>query len=86
MPMLRRVAHALARGNRHMEDDMVQEALMELWVMDVTRFDAADDRVVRGVLIDRMRLTRMMERMEQGGSRRVYGNVEEMAAAPDTDP
>ncbi len=78
LPVLRRASKRLTRGEPYLEDDLVQEALMELWARDVTRFDGADRKVLRNALFERMRFERLKERMERGGENRVAGDVEEL--------
>ena len=78
LPLLRRAARTLSRGDRQLADDMVQEALIELWELDVTRFDAADEKVLRKVLYDRMRFVRLRERMDRGAEMRVAVDVDEL--------
>jgi DNA-directed RNA polymerase specialized sigma24 family protein len=78
LPLLKRAARILSRGDKHLASDMVQEALIDLWERDVTRFDEADEKVLRRVLYDRMRFVRMMEREDRGGKLRVERDLEEL--------
>jgi len=78
LPWLGRVARILSRGDAHLAQDMVQEALVELWERDFSRFDAADERELRRVLIHRMRFTGLRERLDWGTEWRAKGDPEEM--------
>lgn len=78
MLFLRRAARVFAAGDPDLAEDMVQEALIELWDLDFSRFDAADQRELRKVLITRMRFVKARERMQWGSRWRVEDDPEEL--------
>ena len=68
---LRRVARMISRGDRQFADDLVQEALIAMWELDPSRFDASDERVFMRMLVDRMKQARRKERVAAAEDRRV---------------
>jgi hypothetical protein len=49
-----------------------------LWDRDLTRFDEADEKVLRKILYDRMRYVRLRELEDGRAELRVVGDVEEL--------
>jgi DNA-directed RNA polymerase specialized sigma24 family protein len=70
-PVLKRAARWLSRGDVQLASDMVQEALIDLWERDVTRFDASEEKVLKKILRDRMKHVRDSEREDAGAGMRV---------------
>lgn len=68
---IRKVAFAIARGDRELGGDLEQEALILLWELDPTRFDESDEGYVKAALRRRMQRAYRDERRKEGGSRRV---------------
>jgi len=60
-PVLRRVARRMDGVDPDLADDLVQEALIRLWELGPSRYDAGDDVYVRNRLIGRMRDARRSE-------------------------
>ena len=60
-PVLRRVARRMDGVDPDLADDLVQEALIRLWELGPSRYDAGDDVYVRNRLIGRMRDARRTE-------------------------
>jgi DNA-directed RNA polymerase specialized sigma24 family protein len=81
MQFLRRAARVFAGGDPDLAEDMVQEALIELWDLDFSRFDADDDRELRKVLIGRMRFVKAREKLQWGSAWRVEDDPEELEKA-----
>jgi hypothetical protein len=75
MPVLRRAARVISRGDYQLAQDMEQEALIDLWDYDISRFDAESEEALKKVLADRMRLVRRRERLDSMATTRA-----------DTDP
>jgi DNA-directed RNA polymerase specialized sigma24 family protein len=82
-PVLKRAARWLSRGDVQLANEMVQEALIDLWERDVTRFDASEEKVLKKILSDRMKFVRDRERIDWGAGYRVAGDPE--AAEEDDD-
>lgn len=78
LPLLRRAARVLSRGDWQLAEDMVQEAIIELWDRDPSRYAAEDERLLRKILFDEMKIVRLRDRRDRGGDMRVEGNLEEM--------
>ena len=70
LPYIRLTAAKLAVGNAAIVPDLVQEAAIELWQMDPTRFDAGDMEYVRAALYKHMHNVARAERAARGGKRR----------------
>jgi hypothetical protein len=77
-PVLRRAARVLSRSDYQLAQDMEQEALIDLWEYDISRFDAEGEEVLKKVLADRMRLVRRRERRDSMASRRVNADPDEV--------
>lgn len=71
LPRLRRFARLMAKGDRQFAEDMVQEALIEMWVLDVTRYEELDRKALRNALFKRMSRVRRAEYAAWGGQDRV---------------
>jgi hypothetical protein len=82
MQFLRRAARVFAGGDPDLAQDMVQEALIELWDRDFTRFDAADDRELRKALMERMRFVKVREKLDWGTEWRVEDDPDELEKDP----
>ena len=82
MQFLRRAARVFAGGDPDLAEDMVQEALIELWDRDFSRFDASDDRELRKVLMERMRFVKAREKLDWGTDWRVEDDPDELAKEP----
>jgi hypothetical protein len=82
LQFLRRAARVFAGGDPDLAEDMVEEALIELWDRDFTRFDAADDRELRKVLMERMRFAKMREKLDWGTEWRVEDDPDELEKEP----
>jgi DNA-directed RNA polymerase specialized sigma24 family protein len=80
MQFLRRAARVFAGGDPDLAEDMVQEALIELWDRDFSRFDASDDRELRKVLMERMRFVKAREKLQWGSEWRVEDDPDELEA------
>jgi hypothetical protein len=78
MRFLERSARVFSRGDCELAQDMVQEALIELWDRDFTRFDADDERELRKALLARMRFARLRERLDWGTDWREKGDPDEL--------
>jgi DNA-directed RNA polymerase specialized sigma24 family protein len=76
LPVLKRAARWLSRGDDLLASEMVQEALIDLWERDVTRFDASEEKVLKKILRDRMKFVRDRERIDWGAGYRVAGDPE----------
>ena len=94
LPLLGRAAGVLSRGDAQLAQDMVQEALIDLWEFDITRFAAQDELVLKKALYDRMKMVRLRERMDWGmewreedevGGEQVLEPSEEMRRALDSE-
>lgn len=73
LPVLKRAARVLSRGDGELADDMVQEALIDLWEYDISRYDAEGELVLRKILFDRMRFVRLRERIDALAGQRAKG-------------
>jgi hypothetical protein len=51
---LRKIAFRIAAGDAEFADDLVQEARIELWEIDASRFDEADQMYLKRALVTRM--------------------------------
>lgn len=69
-PLLRGAAASFTH-DRSFIDDLMQEAAIELWQMDPTRFDGADMEYVCGALYKHMHNVARAERAARGGKKRV---------------
>jgi hypothetical protein len=69
LPVLQRTAQVLSRGDYQLAQDMEQEALIDLWEFDISRYDAEGENVLKKVLADRMRLVRRQERRNSMAAR-----------------
>jgi len=67
---LRMIARRIADGDKHFEDDLVQEALVELWEIDASRFDESDQMYLKRSLVTRMIRTAEREFAKGTGVRR----------------
>ena len=54
LPWIRRIAQRIAGDDVHFEGDLAQEALIELWEIDASRFDEDDQMYLKQVLARRM--------------------------------
>jgi ABC-type transporter Mla MlaB component len=54
LPYLRQQASRIAGGDPWLEGDLTQEALIELWEMDASRFDEDDQVYLKRALVHRM--------------------------------
>jgi DNA-directed RNA polymerase specialized sigma24 family protein len=77
-PVLERSARVISRGDYQLAQDMVQEALIDLWDFDISRYDAEGENVLKKVLADRMRLVRRQERRDSIAARRVNTDPDEV--------
>ena len=73
LPKIYRTATKLAADDPTMVEDLVQEATIELWNLDPTRFDAGDREYVEAALYKHMHNVARAERTASGGERRVGG-------------
>jgi DNA-directed RNA polymerase specialized sigma24 family protein len=72
LPYIRTTALKLA-GDQTLAEDLIQEASIELWQMDPTRFAASDMEYVRASLYKTMHNVARAERSAVGGARRIGG-------------
>ena len=72
LPYIRTTALKLA-GDETLAEDLVQEASIELWQMDPTRYAADDMEYVRASLYKHMHNVARAERSALGGGRRIGG-------------
>ena len=70
MGFLRRVARIISRGDRQLAEDLLQEALIAMWELDPSRFDAEDERAFTRMLVDRMKQVRRREKAATREDRR----------------
>lgn len=68
-------AKQLAAGSRELRKDLEQEALILLWELDPTRFDASDRGYLRTAIRQRMRDVLREEKRLSGGGRRLKGSL-----------
>jgi hypothetical protein len=54
LPFLRQKASRIAGGDPQLEGDLTQEALIELWEIDASRFDEDDQVYLKRALVHRM--------------------------------
>lgn len=80
LPLLRRAARVLSRNDEQLALDMEQEALIDLWEYDISRYDEADEGVLKKILFDRMKFVRLRERLDS-----LAGLVEEIDPDEVTD-
>jgi DNA-directed RNA polymerase specialized sigma24 family protein len=73
LPKIHRTATKLAADDPAMVEELVQEAAIELWNLDPTRFDAGDTPYVEAALFKHMHNVMRHERAASGGERRVGG-------------
>lgn len=66
-PFIRRSAASIALDDAALAEDLVQEAAIQLWQMDPTRFDADDRDYVCGVLYKHMQDAARREHAARGG-------------------
>ena len=70
MGFLRRVARIISRGDRQLAEDLLQEALIAMWELDPSRFDAEDEHAFLRMLVDRMKQVRRREKAATREDRR----------------
>jgi hypothetical protein len=78
LPALRRAARAFARSDWQLAQDMEQEALIELWAVDATRFGEADEKLLTKLLFNRMKFVRRREIVDSLAKRRANVDPDEV--------
>jgi hypothetical protein len=70
-PFMEAMARRVARGEKALASDLVQESLVLLWRWGTARVATTEQRVVRGAIVKEMLEVRRAERRKSGGALRV---------------